>query len=177
MPKLDADGRTSGASEARPRGTRSWIDVVDWALVAADRALDRVRKTPRRRLDVVPTPKVPEDPFGPKPSPAPPAAPAPAEVVAAPLGDPGLLVQIYGRRTCDPSGRVVKLLSGKSIPARLIDMDDENHRDLEARLIKETRSYATPYVFVRGAYLGGFERVIELDKSGELDRLLFEKGA
>jgi len=175
MPKLDADGRTAGASEARPRGTRSWIDVVDRALVAADRALDIVRKTPRRRLDVVPTPKVPEDLFGPKPSPA--AATVPAGEVAAPLGDPGLLVQIYGRRTCDPSGRVVKLLSGKSIPARLIDMDDENHRDLEARLIKETRSYATPYVFVRGAYLGGFERVVELDRSGALDRLLFEKGA
>lgn len=164
-----------------------WIGVVDRALDVADRTMDRFRKTPRRRLAEVPTPKVPDDPFTVKPaakSAAPPVTgaattsaepPAAKKPELAPLGDPGLLIQIYGRRTCDASGFTVKLLQGKSVPARMIDMDDEDHRDLEARLIKETKSYATPYVFLRGVYVGGFEQIAALDKSGELDRRLFEK--
>lgn len=154
-----------------------WIEVVDRALDVADRTMDRFRKTPRRRLAEIPTPKVPDDPFAVRPAQKPaPAAAAPSTApAAAPLGDPGLLVQIYGRRTCDASGFTVKLLQGKSIPARMIDMDDEDHRDLEARLIKETKSYTTPYVFLRGVYVGGFDQIAALDKSGELDRRLFEK--
>lgn len=166
-----------------------WIGVVDRALDVADRTMDRFRKTPRRRLAEVPTPKVPDDPFTVKPA-AKAAAPSATGAAAAspvaepdaakkpelaPLGDAGLLVQIYGRRTCDASGFTVKLLQGKSIPARMIDMDDEDHRDLEARLIKETKSYVTPYVFLRGVYVGGFDQIAALDKSGELDRRLFEK--
>jgi glutaredoxin len=144
---------------------RDWIDVVDGVLDRADRALDHLRKVPRRRLDHVPEPKSPGNPF---------EAPRPAVVAKTerPLGDPGLLVQIYGKRSCDKSARAVKLIQDKSLPARLIDIDDPDHLGLENRLIQATKRYATPWIYVRGVFLGTFEDLLSLDKAGELDRLL-----
>jgi glutaredoxin 3 len=92
------------------------------------------------------------------------------------LGDPGLLVQIYGKRSCDKSGRAVKLIQDKSLPARLIDVDDPDNLGLENRLIQATKRYATPWVYVRGAFLGGFEDLLTLEKAGELDALLAAPG-
>ena len=139
-----------------------WVHLVDRALSTADRAMDRLRRTPRKRLAKVPEPKVPNDPFGPKPAEP---VPTPTE---RPLGDPGLAVQVYGRRTCDASGRAIQLLQARSIPARLIDMEDPDHRDLEARLIRETKSYKTPYVYLRGVYAGSYAELAELERSGML---------
>lgn len=147
---------------------RDWIDVVDGVFDRADRALDHFRKVPRRRLDHIPEPKTPGNPFE---APAP-AAPTADVKAAAPLGDPGLLVQIYGKRSCDKSGRAVKLIQDKSLPARLIDVDDPDHLGLENRLIKATRQYATPWVYVRGVFLGSFEDLLTSEKSGELERRL-----
>lgn len=143
-----------------------WIDVVDRAIDRADRFADRFRKTPRKRLAKVPEPLVPSDPF------SIPAAAAPASVEPAPLGDAGLPVQIYGRRTCDKTGRAVQLLREASVVARMIDLSDPDHRDLEKRLIQETKSYDTPWVYVRGVYRGGFDEIARLTKSGELQKLL-----
>jgi glutaredoxin 3 len=148
---------------------RDWIDVVDGVLDRADRALDHLRKVPRRRLDHVPDPKNPGNPFE-----APAPAKAPPKVKE--LGDPGLLVQIYGKRSCDKSGRAVKLIQDKSLPARLIDVDDPDNLGLENRLIQATKRYATPWVYVRGAFLGGFEDLLTLEKAGELDALLAAPG-
>lgn len=144
----------------------SWIDVVDRAMNRADRALDRFRKTPRRRLDgIVPTPPVPVDPFAPAVA----AATAKStEPVDKPLGDPGLPAQIFGRRTCDASGRAVALLLEHSVVARMINMDDADNVGLETRLIRDTKRYKTPYVYVRGEYIGGFEELAALVKSGKL---------
>ncbi len=148
-----------------------WIDVVDRALVRADRFADRFRKTPRRRLDVVPSPLMPVDPFGAPPIPKPGAEVAPpAAPIPTPLGDPGLPAQIYGKRTCDATARTVQLFRGASITARMIDLDDPEHRDLENRLVRETKRYDLPYVFVRGELIGGFAETAALAKSGELTR-------
>lgn len=156
---------------AKQAGGRDWIQVVDGALDRADRFADRFRKTPRKRLDVVPQPLVPVDPFGAAARPAEgTAAPAPpVSVEPAPLGDPGLVAQIYGRRTCDVTGRAVQLLREKSLVARMIDMDDPDRRDLENRLIRETKRYQTPYVYLRGEYIGGFDELAQMAKGPELE--------
>lgn len=148
---------------------RGWVDVVDDALVKADRFADRFRKTPRRRLAEVPTPLTPVDPFGPPPL-ANDAAKAPAEVVQKPLGDPGLPAQIFGKRSDDASGRAVMVFREASITARMIDLDDPDHRDLENRLIRETKRYEMPWVFLRGEYVGGFKEIAAMAKNGELEK-------
>jgi glutaredoxin len=148
-------------------GRKDWVDVVDGALNRADRFIDRFRKTPRRRLDSVPDPLVPVDPFGPPKlsNAAPPAA-------EKPLGDPGLPVQIFGKRTCDETARTVMFLRERSIVARMIDLEDPDNLVLERRLVRETKRYQTPWIFVRGKYVGGLEEVAARAKSGELDALL-----
>lgn len=158
-----------------PRSTKSapkrdWIDVVDGALSRADRALDRFRKQPRKRLDYVPNPPMPTDPFGaprlPKDDDNRAAKPDPAQKS---LGDPGLSVQIFGKRTCDSSARAVQYLRERSIVARMIELDDPDNRGLEDRLVRETKRYATPWIFVRGSYIGGLDELAALEKAGKLD--------
>jgi glutaredoxin len=144
-----------------------WIDVVDKALVKADLFADRFRKTPRRRLAEVPTPLTPADPFGPPPL-ASSAAAAPAEVAIKPLGDPGLPAQIFGKRDDDATGRAVMVFREASMTARMINLDDPEHYDVENRLIKETKRYEMPWVFLRGEYIGGFKELAAMAKSGEL---------
>ena len=146
---------------------RDWIDVVDSALNKADLFADRFRKTPRRRLAEVPTPLTPVDPFGPPPL-ANPSEKAPVEATVKPLGDSGLPAQIFGKRSDDASGRAVMVFREASITARMIDLDDPEHRDLENRLIRETKRYEMPWVFLRGTYIGGFNELAALAKSGEL---------
>ncbi len=144
---------------------RGWIDVVDNALVKADLFADRFRKTPRRRLAEVPTPLTPADPFG---APALASDAKPAAPVVKPLGDPGLPAQIFGKRSDDASGRAVMVFREASLTARMINLDDAENIDLENRLIRETKRYEMPWVFLRGEYIGGFKELAAMAKNGEL---------
>jgi glutaredoxin len=144
---------------------RGWIDVVDNALVKADLFADRFRKTPRRRLAEVPTPLTPADPFG---APALANDAKPAAPVVKPLGDPVLPAQIFGKRSDDASGRAVMVFREASLTARMINLDDAENIDLENRLIRETKRYEMPWVFLRGEYIGGFNELAAMAKSGEL---------
>jgi glutaredoxin len=147
---------------------RGWIDVVDDALVKADKFADRFRKTPRRRLAEVPTPLTPLDPFG---APALANDPKPVEApVVKPLGDPGLPAQIFGKRDDDATGRAVMVFREASMTARMINLDDPENYDVENRLIRETKRYEMPWVFLRGEYIGGFKELAALAKSGELTK-------
>ena len=56
----------------------------------------------------------------------------------------------------------------KSIVARMVDLDDPDNKALENRLIRETKRYAMPWIYVRGRYIGGFEELAELAKAGKL---------
>jgi glutaredoxin len=170
-----------------------WVPIVDRVLDVADRALDRVRKTPRKRLDVVPPSKAPPDPFAPvaRPAPAPPSAtPAaaaakasdvpepvsPAPPTSAPLGDPSIAAQVYGRRTCMWSGRAQRLLLDLGAEVRFCDLDAPEHRPDEVRLVRETKQPEQPWVYVRGSFVGGFRALDELARLGKLEELLLPPG-
>ncbi|MFO0553785.1 MAG: glutaredoxin domain-containing protein [Polyangiaceae bacterium] len=129
-----------------------WIDVVDRALDRTDRMLDRFRKKPRKRLEVIPTPRMPSNPFETRAAAPPVEAPK-----VAPLGDPSLPAQVYGRRTCDRTARAIQILRTRSITARMIDLDDPENRDLEKRLIQETKRYETPFIYFEGKFVGSLE--------------------
>ncbi len=154
-------------------GKPDWVTLVDRALVRADQVMDRFRTTPRRRLADVPSPPPVIDPFTTAPAPRPEKEPEPPK----PLGLPDLPAQIYGRRGCMWSGRAVKIFQELSIPAKFYDIDDAENRELEGRIVKETRQYQTPWVYLRGEFIGGYNALDEIHRLGQLEqRTLLEDG-
>lgn len=157
------------------------FDKVDRLVTRADHALDRVRKKPRKRLDVVPEPIEAPDPFT---KPAEPAAAAPAAAKAAPktplqeapLGDPSVAAQIFGRRTDMWSGRAVRLFQDLGIEARFIDLDQPEHLGVEMKLVRDTKQYEVPWVYLRGEFLGGFNALDELHRLGKLEERTLPPG-
>jgi glutaredoxin len=148
---------------AKPAGSSGdWVEVVDRLANRVDRVMDRFRKAPRKRLLDVPLPPPAPNPF---------AAPPPAEAtkVETPIGNAELPVQIYGRRSCMWSGRAVKVFQDLSIPAKFYDIDDPDQVELEARLIRETKQYQTPWIYLRGAFAGGYNSIDELNRLGQLE--------
>jgi glutaredoxin len=89
-----------------------------------------------------------------------------------PLGDVSKAAQVYGRKTDTWTNRVTDLFDGKQVVYDFVDLDEPKHAALPDRLVSETKRNLTPYVFVRGRYLGGFNAVDELERLGQLDDLL-----
>lgn len=155
-----------------PLGYRIF-DAVDRLAAQADVILDRVRKKPRRRLGEVPEPIEAPDPFTTAAAPAEEAAPTPEEV---PLGDVGIAAQVYGKRTDMWSGRANRLLAEHGVDARFIDLDDPEQRTFEMRLVRDTKQYELPWVFLRGEFLGGFHALDELARLGQLEERVLPPG-
>ncbi len=102
---------------------------------------------------------------------------APAPVPAAPqrpeaLGNPEIAAQIYGRSSCPWTGRAISLLEQLKADYDHIDMDDMDNADFEGRLVGETGQSTTPWVYVRGEFVGGFNSLSEVQRLGKLDRML-----
>jgi glutaredoxin len=153
------------------------LDVALRAMELAENAMDRVREArgkPRRKLDHVP------DPPGNASAPTAKApAPAPAVAVAAavkepekPLGDLSIAVQVFGRRTCQWSGRVILLLQDRQIEHVFTNLDDEPTPELELRLVRETKQNTVPYVYLRGEFIGGYNALSEIERLGVLEERL-----
>ena len=142
------------------------FDTVDRLAQRADRLIDRVRKTPRKRLETVPEPIEPPDPFNKVAVAAPAGTPAPAEV---PLGDPAIAAQVYGRRSDDPSGRAVRTLRDRGIDAVFVNLDDPDNLLVEKRLVRDTKQYQVPWVYVKGVFIGNYDALETLARQGGLD--------
>lgn len=141
------------------------FDTVDRLANRADHLLDKVRKTPRKRLTEVPVIIEPPDPFT-KPVAIATAGPAPVE---PPLGDASVPAQVYGRRTDDKSGRAVRTLRDRGIDARFINLDDPEQLTTEKRLVRDTKQYEMPWVFVKGELVGNYDALERMAREGKLD--------
>ena len=98
------------------------------------------------------------------------AAPvAGAKVIAKGLGDPGIKAQIYGKKSCAWSGRVITLFEKQKIDHDFIDMDEPEHEPLHLKLIAETHQNTVPYVYLRGQFVGGYNAVAEIDRLGQME--------
>jgi glutaredoxin 3 len=143
------------------------FDVVSRALESAERVSELVSRNvrpgaaPRRKLDHIPDPPAPPEPFAKVGTTG-----APAEPKA--LGNPEIAAQIFGRRSCVWCGRAVSLLQTQGIDYRFINLDDPKHEPLQTELIRETRQYTVPYVYLRGEFVGGYDQLAEIDRSGQL---------
>ncbi|PRP92074.1 glutaredoxin 3 [Enhygromyxa salina] len=84
------------------------------------------------------------------------------------LGDPDREAQVYGTGACPYTGRARRLLREQGLDHVYIDLDEPQHRRLEALLQTHTGQRTVPWVFVRGRFVGGYD---ELDQEARLGQL------
>lgn len=79
-------------------------------------------------------------------------------------------VKIYGNDVCAYCGAARMLLTKKGVSFEdiLINKDP----DALAEMRSKTERTSVPQVFIGDVHVGGFDDLCELDKSGELDKLL-----
>ncbi|HEY6561369.1 MAG TPA: glutaredoxin [Polyangiaceae bacterium] len=92
------------------------------------------------------------------------------QAVAAPasLGNPQRPAQVFGRSSCLWTGRVTRLLEDRGVEHDSVDLDDPANQAHHVQLVRETKQNESPYVFVRGEFIGGYDALSELDRLGQL---------
>ncbi|HTM20192.1 MAG TPA: glutaredoxin [Kofleriaceae bacterium] len=125
-----------------------------------------VRQRPKTEVKVK-APAAKEKPAKVSAKPKKPAAPAAPKG----LGDPDLKAQVFGRKSCPWTGRSIKLLEDRKIDYDFIDLDDAKP-GTDTQLIAETKQNTTPYVFLRGQFVGGYNALSEIDRLGQMDYAL-----
>lgn len=85
--------------------------------------------------------------------------------------------RVYGRRSDMWTNRALDLLARERIAHAFIDLDEPANAKLANELIRDTRRYQTPYVYLRGELIGGFAELDELARLGQLDVRLGRQAA
>lgn len=81
-------------------------------------------------------------------------------------------VVMYRTPYCPYCVRAARLLEKKGAKVREIDVSSD--RDCREWLIQATGMRTVPQIFINGRSVKGFDDIAELDRRGELDRLLRE---
>jgi glutaredoxin len=150
------------------------MDAVDGAARLAEKARERVDPL----LDKAPLPAGVKERLRAKPEPF--VAPEPEANVSPfeatpepderkPLANPALAAQVYGRGTDPWTGRVLQLLTDREIEHAFVDLEADGGAQIEAQLIRETRQNDSPFVYLRGEFLGGYNALDEIDRLGQLE--------
>lgn len=79
-------------------------------------------------------------------------------------------VTVYRTRFCPYCIRANFLLKGKQVPFQEIDVSGDLER--RAWLREKTGQHTVPQIFINEAPIGGYTELADLDRRGELDRLL-----
>ena len=144
MKLFDALSKVVDSTDAVMEKVRSASQKSPW---------EKLRLAPKKRLDVIPEPIPVPDPFAPPPV----ATSASNEPKEKPLGDPELAAQIYGKRTCEWTGRAIALLAERGVDARFVNIADPDNGHFEMKLIAATKQYTLPYVYLKGEFIGGYD--------------------
>jgi glutaredoxin len=114
-----------------------------------------------------------------KSKPAPAAAPAAPKAAVTPpkappvgLGDPGRAAQVFGRRSCSWTGRVIALLESARVEHSYFELDSYGGDGVLRELKLETKQDTVPYVYVRGRFIGGYNALDEIQRLGQLEYLV-----
>lgn len=78
-------------------------------------------------------------------------------------------VVLYSSGWCPYCMRARALLERRSATIREVDVDDAEQR---AEMIRLTGRRTVPQVVIGGRHIGGFEELHQLDRTGELEKLL-----
>lgn len=79
-------------------------------------------------------------------------------------------VRMYCTRFCPYCVRALSLLGRKGIAVDKIFVDQDSERRRE--MVAITGRTSVPQIFVGDRHVGGYDELSELDRDGELDRLL-----
>ena len=79
-------------------------------------------------------------------------------------------VKIYTRQWCGYCTRALRLLDAKGVAYEHVDTT--NDPQTRAWLVTATRQSTVPQIFIAGRSIGGCDELYDLERRGELDRLL-----
>ena len=79
-------------------------------------------------------------------------------------------VVMYVTDWCPYCSRAKNLLSGKQVPFKEINVDDEPN--MRQEMIARSGRRTVPQIFVGDQHVGGSDDLFALESSGELDKLL-----
>ncbi len=103
-------------------------------------------------------------------APAPVTAPAPAAPPApVGLGNPAIPAQIYGKNSCPWTGRAMTVLEKHKVDYDFIDLEQQENEKFLPLLATETHQTTVPYVYLRGAFVGGYNALAEIERLGQLE--------
>ena len=97
------------------------------------------------------------------------AAPVTSARKVASLGDPAIKAQIYGKKSCPWTGRAITLLERHKVDFDFVDLEEPEHEARQVPLAVETKQNTTPYVYLRGKFVGGFNALSEIERLGQLE--------
>jgi glutaredoxin 3 len=80
-------------------------------------------------------------------------------------------IEIYTQPWCPFCERAVHILTTKGVEFREIDAPNGSAARVEARERAGGRT-SVPQIFISGAYIGGCDELVALDRAGKLDPLL-----
>lgn len=155
------------ARELRKKLLERATNKVAGALSRADVLGGKVRDQVIEKLDALKTYAAPPAPR----VPARPAVREPSQPSRVGLGDPGRAAQVFGRRSCPWTGRVIALLESARVEYTYFELDSYGGEGVLRELKLETKQDTVPYVFVRGRFIGGYNALDEIHRLGQLDYL------
>jgi glutaredoxin len=91
------------------------------------------------------------------------------------LSDPSIKAQVYGRKSCPWTGRALTLLERHKVDFDFIDLEEPEHESKLAPLALETKQNTTPYIYLRGVFIGGYNALSEIERLGQLEVALMSK--
>jgi glutaredoxin len=103
------------------------------------------------------------------------AAAVTPEKQARGLGDPSIKAQIYGKKSCPWTGRAITVLERHKVDFDFVDLEEPEHEAKLAPLALETKQNTTPYVYLRGTFIGGFNALSEIERLGQLEVALMSR--
>ena len=77
-------------------------------------------------------------------------------------------IQIYSKEWCGYCSRAKALLKAKGLAYREVDVT--NDWSAEQEMIARSGLRTVPQIFISGESVGGYDALVSLDASGELDR-------
>ncbi len=80
------------------------------------------------------------------------------------------LVVVYSTNYCPYCMRAKQLLKSKNIAFQEVDLT--NDPATREKLAKETGWQTVPIIFIKNKFVGGFDDLSAMDRSGELAKLL-----
>ena len=85
------------------------------------------------------------------------------------LGDPSIKAQVYGKQSCAWSGRAITILEKHKVDFDFLDLDQPELEQLADKLIAETSQNTTPWIYLRGQFIGGYNALAEVERLGQLE--------